>query len=247
MNEIKNEKRLFGGMIVIENNGRILLVKDEAKTEKSALVNVQDWWKTNETVYSLPAGGRGVNEWGLEETFLQTASRELREELENERITLPRRNRHGDKIATQIYPFVVAQKRKDVIHQIGATSRLYSIDSFSKKSRKILENKLADQTAVWVFLKDLYEVFEDGDTENFRINGERTRPQLFTAAAIWYLDCMEQDLFVQERIIAGNEALISQIKEDSRQDNLPIKNGAFLENGKIAKLNKRDREFILRN
>jgi hypothetical protein len=243
----KEDPRLFGAMAVVQKDGFVLVVQDEAKKEKSALVNPNDWWYTDRPVVNFPGGGRAQNQFGKQETVLQNLKREFAEEVPG-KIVLPYRNRNtGHLIKQQSYPFAAAQLKETEVHQIGVTTQLYPFESFSHQSKIEIERLVSEHFAQWVSLKQLYEALRDGSPESVNFEGKKSRPQLFATASIWYLEQDGRDLKEIEWIVANaNRELITQVKIDSQKKRIPIKNGSFQDSGRVSTtLNKRDRTFIL--
>lgn len=249
---LEGDTRLMGALAIItrQNFAEILLQSDEAKTEASSLLPLH-WWSSQEDgALGFPGGGRAENAYGLPETLYQTLLRELIEELRaSPRARLPVKTSLG--VAQQSYPTLAAQIPRDseerIINQIGVTTVLFPYDTFPRQSRSDIDQAVDEERAIWVSLEALARIGSRHDAVQNTEFGYHLRPQVLTAALLWYASIWqhESDAHQRDRIIAGNAQAHRWIATQAGQMGRTVVNGSILPDGTMAPtLSRRDRHFL---
>lgn len=253
--EVNGDKRLAGALALItrgsDHHPDVLVHVDEAREELSSMLSRQSWWSIQEDgSFGFPGGGRANNSHNLPETLFQNISRELAEELQLPRaVTLPRKKSYG--VAQQLYPSVVAQLPRDLdephLNQIAVTSVTLPYDQFSSGAKSNIDALTADERAMWISIEDLHRISLLKDAQTNADYGYVFRPQVLTAARIWYLTrfCGLNTPQVRDKIIAGNRRTIAFISSEAARMNRTIVNGTFQKDGTVdTTVVNRDRHFL---
>lgn len=238
------EQRLLGVSFILaretQNGLSVLTMQDSPKTEVAA--GFYRWLLANNPSWSFPGGGRAVTEDGEPETREEALQSELEEEMG---LLLSFSLLQQGEV--QKVPFLVGQKKNELIHQIGVTSVLYWFDSLGQPEQKYIDDKNAEGFLNWILLEELYSQFlEKSVSKSASIE---SRPHLFTTAYLWYLDLVQK--YSTEAVTVEMNTLNRKTRaflvHQSQQLDIPIQNGAFDTLGnalKAEQLNEKDANFL---
>jgi ADP-ribose pyrophosphatase YjhB (NUDIX family) len=244
------ERRQMGALAVVVKDlqtpqPKILLVQDTSKPE--AATGITSWAAGGRKTFSLPGGGRGLNEDGSQETLKQTILNEMDEEVG---VRLP------DETAwlIQTLPFVVAQLGKDKINEFAVVSVLIDAKELTLAVSKGIEEKVNSGTARWFDLSALASLYQlitqVGEQDRHLVNAFSIRPQTLVAAYMWHLELCQKNSSeeIHSIIEPKNKALHTVIYQAAAQQNISVNNGTFEpETGAFSPhLSLADKAFLFR-
>lgn len=249
--ELIGDRRLMGALAVITKGSSlhpdVFVHRDEPRIEVSSMLAKLAWWPILvEGALGFPGGGRADAE-----TLYQALGREIKEELLfSKLVRLPQKK--SAEVAQQVYPSVAAQLPRDQeenhLNQIAVTSVTLPYSEFSRNARSSLDQLVAEQVAQWISLEELYQISLQAQAQENTSHGYVFRPQVLTAAKIWYLTRFSglKVAQVKDQIIAGNRQTIAFIAREAKRMNRSVVNGTLEKNGRLTEdMIVRDRHFIL--
>jgi 8-oxo-dGTP pyrophosphatase MutT (NUDIX family) len=241
------EQRILAASTVIARKSRgggikFLLLAEIPKIEVTAGFN--RWRNSKENSWSFPGGGRSVNENGYSETLQETLKNETSEEMRLD-LSLAFLNTG----IVQAVPFIVGQKSDNSINQIGVTSALYWFDKLNLDEKTTINNREEEKIVKWFNLKYLVELYVYANKNQSKIDSLGFRPHAFTTAFLWHLNLVQNESIENVRFIVNtlNKFTRQFLTSESRQLNIPIKNGAFSDSGEVLlpnELNLADANFL---
>ncbi|MBP7700865.1 hypothetical protein KA111_02265 [Candidatus Woesebacteria bacterium] len=243
----ENEQRLMGASFVLSRETKkrgieVLSVHDNSKNEVSA--GFIQWIKAVEPAWSFPGGGRSFDANGKLETRSATIQNELEEEIN---LSLSLELLDSGKV--QRYPFLVGQRSKNNINQIGVTSALYWLDQLDLHQETFLSKMEEQGLAKWQKLELLKDEWMSLQAKQNVIESLSSRPHLYTTSYLWFLDLVEK--WTNDAILLETNRLnrITHvfIEDESKKLGLSIKNGSFDNSGNILlpkDLSQEDAEFL---
>lgn len=241
MSRVDLEQRLLGVLFVCakktDRDGvRVMLTCDTAKQEVPA--GLTSWIVANPPAFSFPGGGREFvqNENSGKLLAPETREQTLQNEVNEEMGLLLSLEflRTGE---LQKYPFLVGQK-KDIIHQIGATTALYWFDCLENSQQKYLNSLQKQGKVVWLKLLDLvinWHFLQISQNLHEEQSSLIIRPHTYIAAFMWYIQFFANwsDEAIYKEVNKLNMKTRKFLESESIKLGVPIQNGAFHEDGKV--------------
>ncbi len=223
----------------------VLVMKDEAKNEMSSGIPHMRQAENARQTYGIPGGGRHVNSEGHQETLQETLKRELAEELNdyNQSLAQGLSVLSEEEVVRLLYPFLVAQWRtsQKLIDLIPAVAVVHQFDALPAEVRAeadTIQKAEMGLSHAWVqltYLNDLYKDLQRAPHDS-RISNWLYRPQVLTAAHLYYLEYVAQlpAAVVVRECIENNKAIYGFAQDySSTHTEWHINNGALRPDGTL--------------
>lgn len=223
----------------------VLLIKDEGKIEMASGLPQRRDPQPHYLTYGVPAGGRKDTVQGKSETLAETLQREMAEELADYSLAVIdalTRQLTLQEVKLLAYPFLVAQWRpfRRTVDVIPAVTAIQEFDALPREIQCEIERGVdyVGEERFWApisTLNERYLILAMAAAPDQRIN-ELFRPQVLTAARLYYLEHMAQippELIVP-RVMRENAKVYTSVQQfmDEHGD-WQLNNGAMLADGSL--------------